>query len=168
MHLSDHSLRQMDEIYVQSLEVEALRGLSLRLLADLKEARDRLNQGPENSSRPPSSRLPWDRKGGKRDGEAEPDADPLVVVGDRAPEPAEAQPAEATPVRRPGKQRGAPGKSTRKLGVRARAVAWLVETYGLTVEQAKRGIAALFSPDPHADPGAGKSPTTPALRATPP
>lgn len=76
MHLSDHSLRQMDEDYVQSLEVEALRGLSLRLLADLKEARDWLNQGPENSSRPPSSRVPWDRKGGGRDGEAEPEADP--------------------------------------------------------------------------------------------
>ncbi len=55
MHLNDHCLRQLDEAYIQSLDPEALRGLSLRLLADLKEARDRLNQGPENSSRPPSS-----------------------------------------------------------------------------------------------------------------
>jgi hypothetical protein len=31
------------------------------LLADLKEARERLQQGPHNSSRPPSSRLPWER-----------------------------------------------------------------------------------------------------------
>ncbi|QQS55989.1 MAG: hypothetical protein IPM89_10730 [Candidatus Competibacteraceae bacterium] len=53
MHLSDHSLRQIDDTYVQSLDVEALRGLSVRLLADLKDARDRLNQGPDNSSRPP-------------------------------------------------------------------------------------------------------------------
>ena len=45
MHLSDHSLRQMDEVCVQPLEVEALRGLSLRLLADLKEARDRVEPG---------------------------------------------------------------------------------------------------------------------------
>ncbi|MFZ1642585.1 MAG: PqqD family protein [Candidatus Contendobacter sp.] len=45
-----------------------------------------------------------------------------------------------------------------------RAVAWLVDTYGLTVEQAKRDIAALFAPDPVA----GETPTTPALRATPP
>jgi hypothetical protein len=114
MHLSDHSLRQIDEDYVQSLEVEALRGLSLRLLADLKEARDRLNQGPENSSRPPGSRLPWDRKGGGRDGEAEPEAGTLVAIGNREPEtaeakPAEAKPAEMKPARKPGKQPGAPG-----------------------------------------------------------
>ncbi len=56
MHLNHHSLQQIDAAYIQSLELEALRGLSVRLLADLKEARDRLNQGPENSSRPPSSR----------------------------------------------------------------------------------------------------------------
>lgn len=62
MHLSPHSLRQIDDAYLQSLEVEALRGLSMRLLADLKEASDRLNQGPENSSRPPSSQAPWERK----------------------------------------------------------------------------------------------------------
>ena len=60
MHLSDHSLRQIDDAYVRSFEPEALRGLSLRLLADLKEARERLNQGPTNSSRPPGSRAPWD------------------------------------------------------------------------------------------------------------
>jgi len=68
---SPHSLRQTDDACLQSLEMEALCGLSMRLLADLKEAWDRLNQGPEHSSRPPSSRLPWDRKGGGRDGEAE-------------------------------------------------------------------------------------------------
>jgi hypothetical protein len=45
MHLSDHNLRQIDDAYNQSLEVETLRGLSARLLADLKDARDRLNQG---------------------------------------------------------------------------------------------------------------------------
>jgi hypothetical protein len=64
MHLSPHSLRQIDDAYLQSLEVEALRELSMRLLADLKEAWDRLNQGPDHSSRPPSSRAPWDRKNG--------------------------------------------------------------------------------------------------------
>ena len=61
MHLSDHSLRQIDDDYVRSLGADALRDLSLRLLADLKEARERLNQGPTNSSRPPSSRAPWER-----------------------------------------------------------------------------------------------------------
>ena len=63
MHLSDHNLRQIDDAYVRSLEPEALRRLSVQLLEDLKEARDRLNQGPDNSSRPPSSRAPWERTG---------------------------------------------------------------------------------------------------------
>ena len=51
----------MDNTYLSSLKLEELRGLSERLLADLKEARERLNQGPSNSSRPPSSRAPWER-----------------------------------------------------------------------------------------------------------
>src|SRR5512147_2783138 len=90
MHLSPHSLRQIDDAYLQSLEVDALRGLSLRLLADLKEARDRLNQGPENSSRPPSSRAPWERKGGARDADEDAEADAIAADGDREPAPAEA------------------------------------------------------------------------------
>lgn len=118
MHLSPHSLRQIDDAYLQSLEVEALRGLSARLLADLKEAWDRLNQGPENSSRPPSSRAPWERKnGGGRESDAEADAE--AADGDLEPAPVEAKPVEAQPAdaesaqtpaaRKPGKQPGAPG-----------------------------------------------------------
>ena len=117
MHLSDHSLRQIDDAYIQSLEVEALRGLSARLLADLKDARDRLNQGPDNSSRPPSSRAPWDR------GDGEPEADAATDAvddgaesepADAKPEPAEPPSAEAKPAktplaRKPGKQPRAPG-----------------------------------------------------------
>ena len=34
MHLSDHSLRQIDDAYLRSLDAEALCGLSVRLLAD--------------------------------------------------------------------------------------------------------------------------------------
>ncbi len=52
MHLSDHSLSQLDEAYVQTLDEGQWRGLSLRLLDDLKEARERLRQNPNNSSRP--------------------------------------------------------------------------------------------------------------------
>ena len=71
-----------------------------------------MNQGPENRSRPPSSRAPWDRQGGARDADAE--ADALAAEGDREPEPAEAKPAEAKPAvtpvaRKAGKQPGAPG-----------------------------------------------------------
>ena len=114
MHLSDHSLRQIDDAYLRSLDPEALCGLSVRLLADLKEARERLNQGPTNSSRPPSSRAPWERGATV----VEPDEAETCLA--EAVEPAEA-PAEAPPaaapatvkpvpsVRKAGKQPGAPG-----------------------------------------------------------
>lgn len=59
MLLSDHDLRQIDAMYLESLDSEALIEVSIRLLNDLKEARDRLNQNPGNSSRPPSSREPY-------------------------------------------------------------------------------------------------------------
>ena len=125
MYLNPHSLHQIDDAYLHSLEPEALRDLSSRLLADLKEAWDQLNQGPENSSRPPSSRAPWERKGGARDAEA----DAIVADGDgeakpaetkpaetkpaetkpAETKPAETKPAETKPARKPGKQPGAPG-----------------------------------------------------------
>src|SRR5512147_2388096 len=94
--LTPHSLHQIDDAYLQSLEVEALRGLSMRLLADLKEAWDRLNQGPDNSSRPPSSRAPWERPRGARAAAA--DAAAAAAEGDREPEPAERNPEEPTVV----------------------------------------------------------------------
>lgn len=61
MQFSDHDLRQLDEAYLRSLSVEPLRTLSSKLLSDLKEAHDRLNQNPSNSSRPPSTRAPWEK-----------------------------------------------------------------------------------------------------------
>jgi len=61
MHLSDHDLKQLDEDYLRGLPAESLRSLSGKLLADLKEAHDRLNQNPSNSSRPPSTRAPWEK-----------------------------------------------------------------------------------------------------------
>jgi hypothetical protein len=61
MQLSDHSLRQIDEAYLERLEEAALRSLSSKLLLDLKEARERLNQTSRNSSLPPSREAPWER-----------------------------------------------------------------------------------------------------------
>jgi hypothetical protein len=107
MHLSEHSLRQLDEAYLDGLGEAALRALSVKLLDDLKEARDRLNQGPDNSSRPPSSRVPWERaSGGGREWDTE------AADGEREPaaaKPAEPQPAETTPTRQAGKQPGVLG-----------------------------------------------------------
>lgn len=59
MTLNDRDLGQMDTDYLDDLPEGELRSLSKQLLADLKEARERLKQSPETSSRPPSSREPW-------------------------------------------------------------------------------------------------------------
>ena len=116
MHLSQHSLRQLDQAYLDSLGEAEVRALSGKLLDDLKEALDRLNQGPDNSSRPPSSRAPWDRPGGGPESDAADAADdgPESAPADAKPAPAEppsaeAKPADAKPARKPGKQPGAPG-----------------------------------------------------------
>ncbi len=60
MKLSDHDLRQIDAEYLAHLSPEELLAVSVRLLVDLKEARDRANQTPHNSSRPPGSFAPWE------------------------------------------------------------------------------------------------------------
>jgi transposase len=119
--LSPHDLRQLDDGYLQQLPEAALRVLSSTLLADLKEAQERLQQNPSNSSRPPSSRLPWECPATAEAGVAEPDADD-ADDGDAAAPPGEATapPAETRsdrdaaapperPKRKPGQQPGAPG-----------------------------------------------------------
>ncbi|MBK1650307.1 IS66 family transposase [Rhabdochromatium marinum] len=135
MHLSDHSLSQLDKAYVQALDEARLRGLSLRLLDDLKEARERLRQNPTNSSRPPSSRALWDRPsaGDERDADETEDEASLSVENGEVPEKSGAadttttthpqdppespetpaledpSPKTAKPKRNPGKPLGAPG-----------------------------------------------------------
>ena len=63
MRLSDHDLLQLTEEDLLELPEEVLRRLSVKLLYDLKEARERLRETSRNSSRPPSSDLPWDKAG---------------------------------------------------------------------------------------------------------
>ena len=64
MALSNHDLRQLDEEVIDSLPVDGVKNLAKILLLDLKEARERLNQNSQNSSRPPSSEAPWDKASG--------------------------------------------------------------------------------------------------------
>lgn len=126
MQLSEHDLKQVDEATIRSLPAEKLRTLSLRLLADLKEARDRLNQAPDNSSRPPSSRAPWegrsaetqenDANGEEEPGESDPEGDEAAkrkVASGGAEDPkGSKQESNRSPERRPGKpgkREGAPG-----------------------------------------------------------
>ncbi|MBP6808315.1 MAG: IS66 family transposase [Chromatiaceae bacterium] len=137
MHLSDHDLKQLDEDYLRGLPAESLRLLSGKLLADLKEAHDRLNQNPSNSSRPPSTRPPWakgdggeDEKSAPQDAvvEAEAPTEPAqadaaagqdVKPGSTGPE-GEAKPRDEAKPGRPGRRKGAPGVSrTQQLPVDA-------------------------------------------------
>ena len=124
MKLSDHDLRQMSEDWLKSLPAPVLLEVSKRLLSDVKALRDRQKQGPDNSSRPPSSRAPWEKaKGGGKDAEEAPQqaAEP-EPQSEPQPEAASADPGRApAPApkggaarggelrRRPGKQPGGPG-----------------------------------------------------------
>ncbi len=141
MQLSDYDLKQLNEEYVGSLAEDRLRALTLKLLVDLKETRDRLNQNPGNSSRPPSSCAPWetaasddpynsdnpnpdsDETEQEEDGEAEGEDDEAEGPA-QSPESDETEETESKePAQedgpsakgKPGKQVGAPGFG-RKLG----------------------------------------------------
>ena len=66
MKIKDHDLRQLNEQRLKTLQEKdpaALLQLTKRLLDDLKEARERLNQNPSNSSCPSGSQAPWFRVG---------------------------------------------------------------------------------------------------------
>lgn len=125
MTLSDHSLRQIDEERIDSLSEDALRVLAVKLLKDLKEARERLNRNSHNSSVPPGSEPPWD-KGSNDSGDEVDDADGSLDSGEMpesdsdSPEDDHEQPPpegsakaqageENKPARNPGKQPGAQG-----------------------------------------------------------
>ncbi len=71
MLLKDHDLRQIDESYLRALERSELLSLSVKILKDLKESRERLNQNPSNSSQPPSSQPPWVGSDGDEDDASE-------------------------------------------------------------------------------------------------
>jgi hypothetical protein len=59
MLVSDDDLRKLDDAHLKELSHDQLLELSMQVVRDLEIARDRLNQNPENSSRPPSGRVPW-------------------------------------------------------------------------------------------------------------
>lgn len=64
MKINDQQLTQIDEQYIMRLldrDVQTLADLTLTLANDLKEARERINQNPSNSSKPSGSLAPWDK-----------------------------------------------------------------------------------------------------------
>ena len=131
MRLSDHDLLQLTEEELLDLPEEVLRRLSVKLLYDLKEARERLRQTSRNSSRPPSSDLPWDKAGSNdEDRHSQPGPDEFSGVDDHIMDTEEASKTEpeersqdevneiqqtkeledvANSKRKAGKQPGAPG-----------------------------------------------------------
>lgn len=139
MLLTDHDLLQMDGAYLDALAPDRLRTVSGRLLADLKESRERLNQNSQNSSAPPSSRPAYlgklsssdDQKGTSAEEESDPSPNkkkleidptensPNAVDGSGTVDQAGEQPengkgvggeTDSTPPKpKPGKPVGAPG-----------------------------------------------------------
>ena len=78
MELNEQDLLQIDEAFIRRLlehDPDALAGLSIKLVNDLKEALERLNQNPSNSSKPSSSLAPWDKGPVDDDDTAEPKDD---------------------------------------------------------------------------------------------
>ena len=116
MLVSDEDLRKLDDAHLKSLSHEQLLAISMHLSRDLKEARDRMNQNPGNSSRPPSTQAPWE-SWGIANGEQNERETPSGAEDEQAKEAegGESSPGQDTTKptrqeRRPaGKQRGAPG-----------------------------------------------------------
>lgn len=125
MYLSDFDLQQLDEQKLTALPAEQKDALLVKLLWDLKDARERLKANSQTSSRPPRSDPPWhgnDRASGGL--EAAGEVKPAAEVGAASPaagaEPSDvaAPAAETTPAsaadetpKKPGRRVGAPGHS---------------------------------------------------------
>ena len=115
MHLSHQDLQNIDEDLFRYLPRDDLNELSILLFEDLKEAHDRLNQNPSNSSRPPSSQEPWVVARLEEEGEDEPieensfdDASGESLETEKAPNDPEEKGSHSDR-KKAGKQEGAPG-----------------------------------------------------------
>lgn len=89
MKIKDHDLRQLSESRLQMLldkNPTALLRLTNRLLDDLKEARERLNQNPSNSSRPSSSQDPWFRNSDEKNIEEGGDDEEMAEKSEKKPQ----------------------------------------------------------------------------------
>ena len=130
MYLSDFDLQQLDEQKLKELAAKQKDSLLVKLLWDLKEARERLKANSQTSSRPPRSDPPWhgavsreadSEASGNADNPEDPDADEdraASAVKNTEPKglatPAEADlpgGAAAAPTKKAGRQPGAAGHS---------------------------------------------------------
>ena len=116
MQLTDHDLKQINQEYLAALAPGHLLHLSGKLLADLRDARDRLNQTPQHSSRPSGSYAPWEQAAN-----AESDRQTDDSADDSAEKQAAKLEATEEEARAAGNQRQAaaanqPGENQRKPG----------------------------------------------------
>ena len=128
MKLTDHDLKQINQEYLASLTPGHLLHLSSKLLDDLRDARDRLNQTPQNSSRPSGSYAPWEQAA-NADKEREADAtldDPAAEPAEKkVPKPEETEEdaraphneQQAAPANQPGENKRKRGKQPGAKGV---------------------------------------------------
>src|SRR5210317_1809948 len=119
MRLKDHDLKQFNREYFASLSSEQLLNLAENMLNDLRDARDRQNQTPQNSSRPSGSYAPWEQaqfsdtkeNSDDTDGNADTEkkrAEDDIPVSKNDTAKAENKP-DSQKNRKPGKQHGAQG-----------------------------------------------------------
>ncbi|WP_200240716.1 DUF6444 domain-containing protein [Lamprobacter modestohalophilus] len=105
-----------------NLTPEQARVLLSKAIDDLKRARERLAQNPSNSSRPPSTRAPWEQvEAQERESEealataeqtaedGKPQAD--AVPEQKVPTPSPEGQAAKKPAAHAGRRQGAPGHS---------------------------------------------------------
>ncbi|HYQ92842.1 MAG TPA: IS66 family transposase [Candidatus Competibacteraceae bacterium] len=131
MYLSDFDLQQLDEQKLSALPVEQKEALLVKLLWDLKDARERLKANSQTSSRPPRSDPPWqshdpadedvdviDAEGGETESAAAGSAASTSTAAEAEPSEVAAPAVETTPAstadktpKKAGRQVGAPGQS---------------------------------------------------------
>ena len=125
MNLTDHDLQQIDADWLRKRTLEELLHLSLNMLEDLKESRERLKQNSSNSSIPSGSEPPWFQPSDDNNADEDEDEDntpippPPVDDADTNETPAkpdsqsgESKSTSSKPPedkRKPGKQPGAQG-----------------------------------------------------------
>lgn len=93
MYLRKHDLLQIDDEWLKWLPAERLLQVSKRLLYDVKELPDRLNQNPENRSRSPTRQAAWAKPEKVESGNVLPDEN---FPGESETEVAAAEATEAT------------------------------------------------------------------------
>ena len=128
MLISVGDLRKLDDGHLKSLSHEQLLELSKQVVRDLKEARDRLNQNPDNSSRPPSTQAPWAGVG-LSDGDIEASERSSPCVGEQA------KAREGTEARRGQRDGKKPRQERRRAGRQPGA-----RCHGRKLEMAVTGV----------------------------